>query len=952
METLAVVGIMGVTSAALVGAAALTNQLNKSADIPAPPVEPEILPTPPSAPEPVPEPVPAPAPEPAPEPVPEPVPAPAPEPAPEPVPAPAPEPVVEPPMAGGAIGQPPWGNISSTPLPRITTGLTDVVGLPPNPRDLQIELTDLNDELENAQLRAYQARERVDTIRKVGYTEIRDDYANALSKSESAKTKEKTALTFLNKTPGRKDQGKINGWERERDKAGKTDAEKAKLQAQIDAENLKSDKELTKEELDKLADNYATHVKAKVQAEDELEEIKRKKNARDAEIAELRKVEDAENAKVKELRSKRDALLLKVNQLNQPTRKLPLDWDARRKRYADATAGYSLAEARFRTFYTETWIPSEYDPERESKYGSRLNVLKKALDAAKVELDRARVGLTAPEQAVESMARDDIDEFVEAAKSFFGSEYAPGIGKTLPTKFRRYLPTLEVARKFDSKFRKLADAYYEVAGMNETIDVLKNLDRLLVTFREFKNQDTEIKKYIREKLGAAITVDVYSDPLPTEIDPIKNTVLQAATTKFVNKQFTNIRQARAVILQAKKETRVDTGKTVKNLQELKDIVEDLFSGVPAALDANQCEAVMTPESFNAFSKNEFNGNSITGILAGTDVALKNAFFRKFLIRKITNLSEAQRYLADLNLIDPPASPLVIAAATELVRRAGLVGAAAEATPFEPGFYIRTTRSIDNIKFVLTTCTIEKNPTKAGEVKNIRKILEMISSISISNKPENPLDELIIRLEAESKIVGRGDQGRIIARANTVGFPRFNPSPSIVEVNDKSPELNAMETFLTFRSTKFQSISPDDTTLYGGKTENTRDLYARLAFDVLKGLPAFSDWNNVVDDSFFQTRLARQFNLNFVILDEVSGNVTPMAAQRPDVNFYFVFKRNDGKFFPVRFGDSDDAISRPSPLRQALDGGLRYVPQQVVGGWHRRTISWQRSKPSRLTRRKI
>jgi hypothetical protein len=938
MESFAVVGIMGAASVALAGAAVLTNQLNKSADIPAPEPEPEILPTPPSAPEPEPKVEILPAAEPVPEPVVE----------------AAPEPVAEPepPMAGGAIGQPPWGNISSTPLPRLTTGLTDVVGLPPNPRDLQIELTDLNDELENAQLRAYQANSEVKKILEFDYKAILQKYAVAYSKSEGAKKKQENALKILNAKPGKKDKGVLGTLKARLTSTKPADADKDEIRRLIAEEEAKPDESLKPKDLEDAAEKYEALVKDRVSADFELEELKRDKNERDTKVAELRKVEDGENGKVKELRAKRDALLLKVNQLNQPTRKLPLDWDARRKRYADATAGYSLAEARFRTFYTETWIPSEYDAERESKYGSRLNVLKKALDAAKVELDRARVGLTAPEQAVESMARDDIDEFVEAAKAFFGSEYAPGIGKKLPPNMTRYLPVLQVARKFDSGFRKLADAYYELAGMDETIDVLKGLDRLLVSFREFKNQDTEIKKYISEKLGAAIPVGVYSDPLPTEIDPAKNTALQAATTKFVNKQFTNIRQATAVILQAKKETRVDTGKTVKNLQELKDIVEDLFSGVPEALGANQCEAVMTPESFSAFSKNEFNGNSITTILAGTDAALKNAFFRKFLIRKITNLAEAQKYLDDLNAIAPPAPPSIINAATELVRRAGLVGAAAEADPFESGFYIRTTRSIDNIKFVLGACSVEKNLTKRAEVTNIRKILEMISNIPISNKPENPLDALIIRLEAERKILTRADQGVLIARANTVGFPRFNPSPSIVEVNDKNAELNAMETFLTFRSSKFISISPDDTTLYGGKTENTRDLYARLAFDVLKGLPAFRDWNNVVDDAFFQTRLARQFNLNFVILDEVSGNIIPMASQRPDTNSYFIFKRNDGKFFPVRFGDPADSVVRPAPFGGALDGGLRYIPQQVVGGWHRRTISWQRSKPSRLTRRKI
>jgi hypothetical protein len=266
--------------------------------------------------------------------------------------------------------------------------------------------------------------------------------------------------------------------------------------------------------------------------------------------------------------------------------------------------------------------------------------------------------------------------------------------------------------------------------------------------------------------------------------------------------------------------------------------------------------------------------------------------------------------------------------------------------------MRTRQSIDKIETLLDACTVEKNPTKAGEVKNIRKILEMISNIPISNTPENPLNALIIRLEAERKILVPRDLGVMIAKANTVGFPRFNPSPGIIEVNDKSPELNAMETFLTFRSSKFISVSPDDTTLYGGKSENTRDLYARLAFDVLKGLPAFRDWNNVVDDAFFQTRLARQFNLNFVILDEVSGNIIPMASQRPDTNSYFIFKRNDGKFFPVKFGVDLTARPRDAPFGGALDGGLRYIPQQVVGGWHRRTISWQRSKPSRLTRRKI
>jgi hypothetical protein len=81
----------------------------------------------------------------------------------------------------------------------------------------------------------------------------------------------------------------------------------------------------------------------------------------------------------------------------------------------------------------------------------------------------------------------------------------------------------------------------------------------------------------------------------------------------------------------------------------------------------------------------------------------------------------KKYLDDLIFIGPVVADGVIDSARELVTRAGLVGDAAEADPFEPGFYIRTQRSIDNIKFLISTCAVEKNPTKAGEVKNILKI---------------------------------------------------------------------------------------------------------------------------------------------------------------------------------------------------------------------------------------
>ena len=908
MATLAVIGIMGATSAALVGAAALTNQLNKSASVPAPSVEPEPV----SVPEPIPEPVT------------------------EPVSAPEAEPVAEPvaetPMTGGAIGQPPWGNISSTPLPTITTSLTDAIGLPPNPRDLQIELTDLNDELENAQLRAYQANSEVKKILEFDYKAILQKYAVSYSKSEGAKKKQENALKILNAKPGKKDKGILGTLKARLSSNKPADADKDEIKRLIAEEEAKPEESLKPKDLEDAAEKYEALVKDRVEADFELEELKRDKTERDNKITELRKVEDAENIKVKELRAKRDALLLKVNQLNQPARKLPLDWDARRKRYADATAGYSLAESRFRTFYAETWIPSEYDKDRETKYGSRLRALKTALDGAKVELDRARVGLTAPEKAVESMARDDIDEFVQHTKTWFGNDYSKLISSLQEN--TRYLPVLEASKLSDRPIiRKLADVYYELAGMNDVSDVLKNLDRILIVFRELSQQSKTVTDFIK-KLFLASRPDIYNNPATDE-------ELRKSTKTFVDKQFTNIRYAKAVILQAKNETKIDTGKTVKNLQELKTISDNFFKEVPELSAVDGCETVMTPESFAAFGKNEYNGNSITSILVGNDEIKKNDFFKKFLIRKISNTQDAQNYLDDLRRIQP-VLPEIISSAVALVQN----------PPAKAQFYIRTQKSIENINTLLESCTIEKNTTKRSEIINIRKILEQINKISPST-PGNPLDALIIQLEGEFKIVStRGDQGVIIAKANTVGFSRFKPVPSIIEVNDKNAELNAMETFLTFRSNNFKSIPSTDTTLYGGKIENTRDVYARLAFDILKGLPSFADWDGKVEDTFFQTRLARQFNLNFVILDEVSGNVKPMTAQRPNADFHFIFKRSDGKFFPVRFGDPETALPTVSPLGKALDGGLRYIPRQITDGWHRRTVSWQRSKPSRLTRRKI
>jgi hypothetical protein len=351
---------------------------------------------------------------------------------------------------------------------------------------------------------------------------------------------------------------------------------------------------------------------------------------------------------------------------------------------------------------------------------------------------------------------------------------------------------------------------------------------------------------------------------------------------------------------------------------------------------------MTSESFAAFSKNDFNGKPITSILSGTNVEDKNAFFRKFLIRKITNLLEATKYQADVTAIVPPV-PDAVAAATELVRRA-------DTEAFEPGFYIKTAKSIDKIETVLNSCTVEKNPTKAGEVKNIRKIFEMISRISLVPSTSNPFDELIIQLERDSKIlITRGDQGVIIGRPRTSGLTRFPASTTIVGVYDgPDTDVNIMETILTFLSTKFQSIVPSDTTLYDGKVTNTREAYSRLALAELKKKPIFDKLNwSALDDAFFQDTLSRRTNLNFVILDEKTSQIKPMTNRIAEVDTFLIFKRSDGKYFPVRLGD--DATTQVAPL---FGGNLQYIPRQVTGGWHRRTVGWQRSKPSRLTRRKI
>jgi hypothetical protein len=237
--------------------------------------------------------------------------------------------------------------------------------------------------------------------------------------------------------------------------------------------------------------------------------------------------------------------------------------------------------------------------------------------------------------------------------------------------------------------------------------------------------------------------------------------------------------------------------------------------------------------------------------------------------------------------------------------------------FIPGIFLEAARLADNGSRMTTVeplsnfrdaCETDGNVGQGSEQTNrILDILDELAKIEISPKQDvNPLLKFIKKLEDMKKIdITRPDQAEPQSSLKRHGFNDGIGNWAIMNVIDNKKDLNFIQTFLTFRSSKFRSIPYNDTTVYRGKTVNTREVYANLALEEIEKMPSFQDRDtdekkNFPSDSDWQ-KLSDDFHLNFVIYSDNRGvGVADRSmATRPNAPVYNVFKAKNGRYYPIR-----------------------------------------------------
>jgi hypothetical protein len=293
--------------------------------------------------------------------------------------------------------------------------------------------------------------------------------------------------------------------------------------------------------------------------------------------------------------------------------------------------------------------------------------------------------------------------------------------------------------------------------------------------------------------------------------------------------------------------------------------------------------------------------------------------------------------------------------------------------FVPGVFLESARlandgsrasDIEPLVNFRNACETDGNVGRgSAETSRILDILDRLASMEISPKEEsNPLLTMIKKLEEKKKIdLTRRDQAQPQSSLAQHGFTAGIGNWAIVKVTDEK-KLNFVETFLTFRSSKFRSIPYNDTTVYGGKTVNTREIYAKLALAEIEKMPSFEsrtddEKKGFPDDSDWQ-RLSDDFNLNFVIYKDNKGTgiVDRSAAARPNAPVYNVFKAKNGKYYPIRMNAGPVAapglpagVGGPNftqfnrgILGGAIDGPVfpvtTFEPEETTGEFLGRTVA--------------
>lgn len=974
-------------------------------------------------------------------------------------PAPAPAPVAEPEgavlpveegaeMAGGAIGRPKWGVISSSvPTgeipPGIATAIASVTGTL-NPSALREQIIVVTQQLDAARFAVYQADDRITKVNAL-YVNERKKYIEKYALSKNAET----IANIYNKKLSSQGQQK-----------NKNDPEVKAKQAEIDKASGDEKKRLEKEKqemlqakpvddtvLDSWTKKYSDALGEKIAADDDRADAEREKNKYQTQLTELRAKKDEQEKLVKELNAKLKTLLgllQKQSGVNKPVQKAA-DWDARTKRYALAAKRFNEAESNLRIFISETWLPLAGDKTIQASYSDQLRALKTLYDNAKGEMDLARMALTTtPGTKVTTAANEftafvgQVEEITRNAVNRDGSikpEYAHADGTR-----RGYPEAVRVLKNYakKEKLQIVADTYYEIANQDPQ-SLIRNLQKYFEYFSKilgtnqsglvtiaservqvgmkFEITQLVLREFVTSLLQRAANAErLLPDDVPAGASDQERAnariyaALREETNSFVDKQIYTIKKMFRAIKKARDS--VKPGKLAsKNLLQLQRQVQMLFpiqAGVPPP---GRCQLLFKPKVFEYFQTGMYDNKDILKEVLETP-SDKQKFLDDIGFIKVSNFLEAQAYsktqgadrdtaiglikkaafkeyvdeidhvayndpdaqvynagranfvwthlseFADMRrlqndsvhaLIDP-----MVAVAVPGGQMANKDYAAAlhrisdiEANKFVPGVYLeaspvagpgeRLTKRVLPIDSFKDACEIDGNVGHGqAESDRILAILTQLETIEpVSAAPTDPLLKAIEKMEKKKSIdLRRPDQAQGISTLGIRGFPNGVNAWTIMKVVETKgkEDLNFIQTFLTFRSSKFRSIQYGDTTEYNGKTWNSRELYAKLFIDHLMQMPSFEsrDRKSFPTDSDW-LKLSTDYHVNFILFKEgeTRGTVDVSAATRVGAPVYNVFKSINGRYYPILM--QADAPAIPAAPRGANPAAVEMVNRGIFGG---------------------
>jgi len=940
-------------------------------------------------------------------------------------------------MAGGAIGRPKWGSLSSTvPTGELPTGVSTAIASITgslDPRGLREQIIIVTKQLEAAQYTFYQAEEKIKVV-NARYIEERKKYIVKYAESKNAETISKIydkKLSNQGQQKGKNDP-EVKAKQAEIDKASGEDKKRLEREKQTMMQNVPVDDKI----LDEWTAKYSRALGDKIAADDDRDDAERDKRKYQAQLVELKTKKDEQEKLVKDLKAKLKillGLLQKQSGVVKPAQK-PADWDARTRRYALAAKKFNDAESNLRTFISETWLPLDGDKTIQSTYVGQLNALKKLFETAKAEMDLARMALTATTGSKVTVAANEFAAFVAQVEDITRNavnrdgSIRPAF-QNLPGTTAGYPNDVRLLKDFakKEKLRIVADTYYEIANQDPK-SLIANMQKYLEYFAKLlgtqqtglvtaaservqiglKIEVTQLilKQFMTEMLQKAANSVVRLPPeLPRSPQETLYTDLRNETNTFVDKQLYTIKKMFQSIIDARK-TLSPGDISFKNLLQLQRQAQLLFP-LPTPFPTGKCELLFKPEIWKYFKTGMYDNKDILTVVlenpmdkqkfldeigfirvsnfleaqaysktpgADQDTALdlmKKAAFKEYVDgvdRLAYNAPDSQTYEAgganyvwtsilatnrprlenySVRAIIDPFVQVHIAAPRLLITNKAyaedLHHYSDGIAKFVPGVYLNakpdppgTSRILPIVDFK-NACEIDGN-VGHGQVESDR-IIAILSRLEIiepaNTTPNDPLLKLIEKMEQKKSIdLTRSDQAIGVSKLGLRGFNNGIGAWIIMKVEDSKDkrDINFIQTFLTFRSSKFRSIQYGDTTEYNGKTWNSRELYATLFIKHLMKMPSFeSDSEKFVPTDADWLKLSTDYNVNIVLYKEAApvGKIDTSAARRIAATTYGVFKSINGRYYPILVQAAAAVV--PAIPRGAIPADVGMIQRGIFGG---------------------